>query len=61
LVTLWLSFATLAGTAAPFVPTFAGLLLLSIGCGLAWLPLGFIAPGALLLADRMAVIVWSRK
>jgi hypothetical protein len=60
-VTLWLTLATLAGTAAPFVPTFVGLSLLSIGCGLAWLPLGFIVPGALLVADHVAVSVWSRK
>jgi hypothetical protein len=61
LVTLWLGLATLAGTAAPFVPMFVGLLLLSVGCGLAWLPLGFIVPGVLLVADHVAVIMWGRK
>lgn len=60
-MTLWLTLATLAGTVAPLLPTLLGLSLLSIGCGLAWLPLGFIVPGLLLLADHVAVIMWGRK
>ena len=42
--------ASLAGKLdAQDIHTYAGLLLLSIGCGLIYLPLAFIAPGAGLL------------
>lgn len=57
---LWLSLATLAGLAWPFLPTALGIVLLAVGAGMAWLPLGFMVPGALLLADRVAVVVWAR-
>jgi hypothetical protein len=60
-VTLWLGLATLAGLAAPHALPALGLMLLSVGCGLAWLPLGFIVPGVLLVADHVAVIMWSRR
>lgn len=60
-MTLWLSLATLAGLAVPYVLPVVGLVLLSVGLGLAWPPLGLIVPGALLVADHVAVVVWSRK
>lgn len=61
MVALWLALATLAGLGAPYALTALGLVLLAVGSGLAWLPLGFIVPGALLLADHLAMVVWSRK
>lgn len=60
-MTLWLALATLAGLCAPYAPSVIGLCLISIGAGLAWLPLGFIVPGALLLTDHVAAAVWGRK
>lgn len=53
-MTIWLALATLAGLCLPYLPTTLGLTLLAVGSGLAWLPLGFMVPGALLLADRIA-------
>ena len=48
--------ATVAGLAAPFALPVLGVILLSIGAGMAWTPLGFIVPGALLLADHVATV-----
>lgn len=60
-MTLWLALATLAGLCVPYAPTVIGLCLISIGAGLAWLPLGFMVPGALLLVDHAASAVWVRR
>lgn len=60
-MTLWLGLATLAGLAAPHALPTLGVILLSIGCALAWLPLGFIVPGLLLVADHVAATAWGRK
>lgn len=60
--------ATLAGRAARAavraLPGLLGLLLVAYGCWLAWAPAGFIAAGALLLADRVATPVaqmWATR
>lgn len=59
-MTLWLALATFAGLCVPYAPTVIGLCLISIGAGLAWLPLGFMVPGALLLADHVASNIAAR-
>lgn len=58
---VWLAAAAAAGVALragrralPAVQALLALGLVAYGCWLAWAPLGFIAPGVVLLADRVA-------